>query len=790
MNRSSGTAALAISIVLFFSVAALGGTSSAHAATAFIVSGTVTTPGGIIASHGQSEPLSLASLLDFFVPPAQAGLSGLLPVPNGTRVELVRLGDRGFTSAPIAVTTTQYGRYRFNLTTLRLSVSSRLVVRVGNVATGGQLRAFVSDSTVDINPVTETAVRLVLDTIAATGGTLGNFTVRELEDLTGSLDLLTSANSTPAGGDIESSVADIRNAVAAETGITRFLTAIAQSGQTNIGPGDIGNFFPFTRGLGWTYTVQETEDGITRPSFTTTTTVGGTRLINGVATTVFRDSNPDGDDLADFNFYKKTTAGLFDWEPVKDRQMSRPFQFVRFPAAPGSTFKQSVRGIFDTDIDRDGIVERFNLGITTTVVGLETLNVPAGALPKTLKIRSVISGGTTVSSTGKRIALTVTVTEWYTRNLGLSKQTLNSRVTYDGMLWRDTRTLQLTEVSGFPYTGEFPLDRWTSLDIESNDIAYDKVSGKLFASVPSDAQRYADHVVVINPISAQVEAAIPVGTNPGALAVSDDGQFLYAGLGGNPGSIRQISIPTLSAGAEWTLSNGPGTATARYAHDIAVQPGHSEVVIVSTSTHPDILDFAGAMALDRGVERPTAVPEHPNRLYNIVFSEDPTLAYGFNFEWQRRQLVGLSIAPDGITMSEISPCTEDRYLEKLKYANGRLYAESTAIDVQTCNVLGTYTSGYYATGTLAIEPVASRNRVAVAKNVVGFLVLESYDLDSYAKLHDLFIDVSRPGYVAGSPTHIESFGTDGYAIRLSFIDLTFGDVSSSRLFLIRSAQNR
>lgn len=776
MYRRSGLISLAFSLLLLFTLSAQGADPARvqPAATSYIVTGSVTAPGGVIAAHDQAQGFALARLLDFFVAPAQAGVAGLLSVPNGTRVELVRLGDRGYTSAPIAVTTTQYGRYRFNLTALRLTVSSRLIVRVGNVGTGEQMRAFVSGKTVDINPVSEAAVQMVLHSIAAgQNGTLLNFTVRELQDLTGSLDLLTSVNRLQAAVNLQSSVAEIRNTAAADAGIMRFLAAAAYSGQTNIGPGDIGNFFPFARGPSWTYTVQETEDGIARPAFTTTTTIGGTRLINGVATTVFRNSNTDGDGRVGYDFNKKTTAGVFDWEPVKDGQMNRPHQFVRFPAAPGSSFSQTLGGMFDTDIDRDGIVERFGLRVTTTVVGLGTVYVPAGALPDTLKIRSVITGGATVSSTGKRIALTVTATEWYTRNLGLSKQTLNSRASYDGTIWRDTRTMQLTEASGFPFTGEFPLDRWATLHIESNDMVYDPVNRKLFVSVPSTALDYANHIVVIDPHTAQVEETIPMNSSPGPLAVSDDGQFLYIGLNGDQGSVLQISIPTLSIGPEWAISNPPGLSLQRYPYDISVQPGNPEVVVVSTNRYPfdrngqDQYLYTGVIVLDAGIERAVSLSMSSTiSPSTIEFCGDPYVAYGYSRSWSNSNLIVMSVAEDGIVISETKPNFDGSSSLSFKCAAGRIFTNRGSVfDAQTGERLHWYTTSYL--WGPKVEPNSTLGRVAfvtaVDKTGIGRLLdLEVFRMDNDSSLKELGIPLPDRHY----PTDLEDFGDGGYAIRL------------------------
>lgn len=767
MNRSLGIALLAISLFALCSLP-----TRVSAAPAYIVSGMVTAPGGVIASSERSEGLSLASLLDFFVAPAQAKLSGLLPVPNGTRVELVRVNDSGRTSAPVATTTTRYGRYQFDLTALRRSVSSRLLVRVDNVATGEQLRAFVSDRTVDLNPVSETAVRLVLEAVAASPDvTLDNFTVTELEDLNGSLDLLSSANDLQAGADIEASVQDVRDAVAGNAGIRAFLTASARPGQTSAGPGDIGNFFPFTKGLSWTYQVRNTDDDAPTPTYTNTVLINGTRVINGVTTTVFRNSNPDGDGVADNEFNKKTSSGLYDWKPVRDGDSNRPFRFVRFPAAPGSSFTQSLGDIgLNQDIDRDGIVERFAFTATTTVISLGTVTVPAGTLPKTLKIRTVISGGATVSSTRKRISVTMTVFEWYTQNLGLSKQSIIYSASYDGSAWKDTLTQELTEANGFPFTGEFPLNRSTSIDIESNAIACDSVRGKLFVSVPRSANDYANNVVVIDAVSGQIDATIPIGTDPGPLALSNDGQFLYVGLNdGDHGTVRQISVPSLTAGAEWAISDF-GPYTPRYAHDIAVQPDDPETILVSVGQSvykPDEPWYLGGMnnvvLLSHGDESPLAVVEGVYNPYWITWietTEDPNIIYGYNGPDQ--YVFHLNDA--GVSTFEKKASGTFIGLTDYKYDSGKIYIDlGRALDAITGARIATYTTKPMNVEIVAIEPDSSRNRVAVSvvrdeeNGVVEYV--EIYDIDSQIKLDEIKIPT-------GGITRLEACGDTGYAMRI------------------------
>ena len=77
-------------------------------------------------------------------------------------MQLGRISSAGSFTA-LASTTVSGGRYSFNFTRLGLTFTSDLVVRV---ATGAvQMRAFVTEDTVDINPISESAVQVVLDHI-------------------------------------------------------------------------------------------------------------------------------------------------------------------------------------------------------------------------------------------------------------------------------------------------------------------------------------------------------------------------------------------------------------------------------------------------------------------------------------------------------------------------------------------------------------------------------------------------------------------------------------------------
>src|SRR5262249_5005432 len=157
-------------------------------------------------------------------PSANASVSGLSPVADGTTVQLIRVNAIATSFTVLSTTTTAGGRYIFNLTNLGLGLSQDLVVRVANGTV--QMRAFVTGSNIDIDPASEAAVQSVLEHILGTpGATINNYTVQELADITGSINMLVIAKQLAAGLDIANTITSIKNAVSTETGLMAFMNA-------------------------------------------------------------------------------------------------------------------------------------------------------------------------------------------------------------------------------------------------------------------------------------------------------------------------------------------------------------------------------------------------------------------------------------------------------------------------------------------------------------------------------------------------------------------------------------
>jgi uncharacterized repeat protein (TIGR01451 family) len=114
-------------------------------------------------------------------------------------------------------------------------------------------------------------------------------------------------------------------------------------------------------------------------------------------------------------------------------------------------------------------------------------------------------------------------------------------------------------------------ERLEKMILPAADLAYDAPSGRLYATVPNLSPGSNGLIDVIDPESAFVERFIVVDDAPGALALTDDGDFLYVTVKGNT-AIQRVNLSSLTAEAPFPIA-GP-------IFQLAAVPGHPNQVLV------------------------------------------------------------------------------------------------------------------------------------------------------------------------------------------------------------------
>ena len=316
------------------------------------------------------------------------------------------------------------------------------------------------------------------------------------------------------------------------------------------------------------------------------------------------------------------------------------------------------------------------------------------------------------------------------------------------------------------------------LSISNNDAIYVPQTGRIYASVPSTAPPYGNNVVAIDPATATVVASVFVGSEPGRLAVSDDGTKLYVGLNG-AAAVRVVDLPTFTAGLQFSL---PGLSSYpcsnRFAADMAIQPGNTSVAAVVIGCLSSS-GFEGVAIFDNGVKRPAALSAMYT--YRTIAFASPSVIYAYDNEDSGWEFSRLKVDATGLSVLDTADGLLSGYYILLRSAGGRVYSSTgVVLDATRASVLA---------GTFASTSTVYDTALDVPRNL-GFVLrdrtISAYDLNSFLPLYAFDVgDVGSPSSSSSSRSTLLTCGTRQFAVAtnttISLIDVTGVPTSLFRL---------
>jgi Beta-propeller repeat/Abnormal spindle-like microcephaly-assoc'd, ASPM-SPD-2-Hydin len=128
---------------------------------------------------------------------------------------------------------------------------------------------------------------------------------------------------------------------------------------------------------------------------------------------------------------------------------------------------------------------------------------------------------------------------------------------------------------------EVPLTRYAVVNVDAAFLTTVPGSTFLYASIPSDAPTNANTVIPINPVSGALGKPIPVGQNPGPLAASSDGSYLFVVLNQDQ-TVQRINLSTNAVDRTFPFPpNGTNCCGALSGTDLKGVPGMPQEVVLA-----------------------------------------------------------------------------------------------------------------------------------------------------------------------------------------------------------------
>jgi hypothetical protein len=290
-----------------------------------------------------------------------------------------------------------------------------------------------------------------------------------------------------------------------------------------------------------------------------------------------------------------------------------------------------------------------------------------------------------------------------------------------------------------------PLTSLQTVALRTNHIVSDPTRTLIYGSVPAGVATYGNTVVAIDPTTAAIQWSVPVGSEPGRMAVSRDGRWLYVILNGAALVVR-VDLQGRTKDIEFALGLG-SLGSPTYGEDIEVLPDNPAAVAVSRRNSGLSPRHEGVAVYDDGVARASATQGHTGS-NRITTSATGATLYGYNNETTEFGFRRITVSSTGLQEEVVRSGLISDFGVDIEYDEGRVYVTNGAVvDPVALTRVGTFP----ASGI--VEPDAKNGRV----HFFSGTTLNSMHATEFTPVGVLTISA------ASGSTALIRWGTDGLA---------------------------
>jgi hypothetical protein len=200
------------------------------------------------------------------------------------------------------------------------------------------------------------------------------------------------------------------------------------------------------------------------------------------------------------------------------------------------------------------------------------------------------------------------------------------------------------------------------LALDVNRMVYDPVRVRLYASVRHDAPASADTIAVIDPVAMSVVTTLPVGKDPGPLALSDDASTLWVGLTGDD-TFRSVTLTTAPA----TVNPTHPVPSGQHVSTMVVLPGTTTSVVASVGFGANSVIYA----FDDGVPRSTSASVN---LAMRLCLGPAGYVFGYDGYSSGDLFTSFAVSSAGVTVVKSAGGLVDTIQNEIIYVPPRVYA--------------------------------------------------------------------------------------------------------------------
>jgi IPT/TIG domain len=290
----------------------------------------------------------------------------------------------------------------------------------------------------------------------------------------------------------------------------------------------------------------------------------------------------------------------------------------------------------------------------------------------------------------------------------------------------------------------------------AQDIVFDRKNQVLYLSVTGTAATHPNTISILDPATGTITSSQLAGSNPNVLAISDDSQFLYAGIDGSS-SVRRFTLPGLVTDINYPLPTDSFGGGPFFALDLQVAPGapHTTAATLAVSTSTPSAQ-GGITIFDDGTARPTIAKGFGpggggGVLYDsLQWGSDATALFAANNEDTGFDFYTLSVNSSGVVLNQDFGNRFSSFGNRIHFDAGTklIYGDNG----QTVDPNGVPAGNFNTSGVMV--PDSTLNTAFF----ISAATIQSFDLTHFTPINSITIP-----NVSGGPIRLIRWGQNGLA---------------------------
>ena len=314
--------------------------------------------------------------------------------------------------------------------------------------------------------------------------------------------------------------------------------------------------------------------------------------------------------------------------------------------------------------------------------------------------------------------------------------------------------------NGLPFTvlpDLGPNTQIAAMDLSGQDMVWDSMRNLLYVAVTDSGAVNGNSIAVVDPARVALQNVVYIGNQPSALGISDDDQYLYAGLQ-TATLVKRFKLSDFSL--DLTIPLNSGIVGESFAGEVKVAPGQPQTIAVSMgSINTEPRDGGGVAIFDNATQRPVVLQSSTGTdSFKLAWGKDATRLYAHSDpEFQSQTFSVLAVDSTGVSAKVASVSSLGNLGLRPHYDAGTNLVYSD--DGRITNPTDATAAGVLESRGLMV-PDSTLNRAFVLSQgaSAGVYVLNIFDINRLTLLQSITI----PG-VIGYPTQLVRWSSQGLA---------------------------